>query len=123
MQKLLVDANIVTEYLKSNEGILAALLNKYDLYLSVVSYTELLASHRAADPGVFKQISDFVEGNFTLLPITEKIATSAPALLRSLDIALADAYLAATALTHDLPLLTLEMKVFDQVPNLKLVDI
>src|SRR5438309_2040939 len=98
-------------------------MDTYKLSISLITYTELLGSKRAANVNVNRQIRDFISEHFELKPMTTEIAARAGDLLRDLDITLAHAYIAATAIEHDTPLLTYDIKTFDQVPELKLVDI
>jgi predicted nucleic acid-binding protein len=124
MQALLVDANMITEYLKSDkEAILADILGEYKLCISAVTYTELLASKVAHEAEYQSKITDLIAQNFELIPVNAEIAMQAAELLRTVETTLAHAYIAATAINKDIPLLTYDFKVFDQVPNLKLVDL
>jgi predicted nucleic acid-binding protein len=123
MQELLIDSTIIIEYLKNGSGILSKIMDSYKLNISLVTYTELLATKRASNGNVNRQIRDFISEHFELKSVTTEIASRAGDLLRELDITLAHAYIAATAIEYDYPLLTYDIKTFDQVPELKLVEI
>ncbi len=123
MQELLIDSTVIVEYLKNGSGILTKIMDSYKLDISLVTYTELLGSKRSANVNVNRQIRDFISEHFELKPINTEIAARAGDLLRDLDVTLAHAYIAATAIEYDLPLLTYDIKTFDQVPELKLVDV
>lgn len=123
MQQLLVDTSVLVEYFKNGGGILGSILDSYELYCSPISYTELLAGKRAANAAVAKQIADFISQKMKVVPITDTTAKSAASILREQEITLAHALIAAAAIEKDIPLLTYDLKVFDQIPNLKLVDL
>ncbi len=124
MEQILIDTSVAVRYLKSADGILSEILgNGYELVISAVLVTELTASRRASDKQAHRKLLDFVQDNFKVIAVDEHIASRAGDLIRTLDITLGQALVAATALHKDLPLLTYELKVFDSIPNLKLIDI
>lgn len=123
MEKLLIDTNVIIRYLKSADGVLADIMGSYALCISALTVAELLASKRAGNEIARAQLEDFLTKNFTVMPVETRIAGRAGELLRDLDIALAHAVVAATAMHHDLPLVTYELKTFDNIPDLKIVEL
>lgn len=124
MDKILIDTSVIVRYLKSADGILADILgNGYKLAISSVSITELMATGRASNPEAHKKMEDFVNDNFEVIEISGEIANRAGDLIRQLDITLGQSCIAAVALEQDLPLLTYEFKIFDSIPDLKLIDL
>lgn len=123
MEDLIIDTNVITKYLKSSEGVLGDILGQYKLKISSATTSELLASSRAGNQVVHSQITEFLQQNFEVIPVSQDIAIRTGDLLRELDITLGHATIAATAIVLDLPLLTYEIKTFDRIPDLKLVDI
>jgi tRNA(fMet)-specific endonuclease VapC len=96
-------------------------------YLSVISASELLHGvHRARDPGVRARRSAFVEGvleAIPLLPIEVAAARMHARLWAELAaagrmIGAHDLWLAASALTHGLTVVTGDPRDFSQVPGL-----
>jgi tRNA(fMet)-specific endonuclease VapC len=93
--------------------------------LSVVSVYEIeVGAYRAGRPSDI----DPLQVKFTILPITEEIARRAAwldaGLIRqNLQIGAKDIFIAATYLVHDLPLLTVNVRHFDRVDGLQLIDL
>lgn len=124
MEKLLIDTNVISRYLKSGEGILADIIdNGYELMITPTVITELKTASKANNETTAKQIDEFIAANFQVITIDKAVGEKAGEILRSLEITLASAYQAAAALKHDIPLLSYDIKTFDQVPDLKLIDI
>lgn len=123
MEELVIDANVITEYLKSEGGLLPQIWDHYKLHTPVTTLTELMASKKSADEETKKKIEEIVKKHFKLIPIDEAVARKAAEIIQELDIALADALLAASAIVKDLPLVTYDLSTFDLIPDLKLVDI
>jgi|GEM_PF-6604244 len=124
MDKLLIDTNVIIKYLKSADGILADVMGSYTLCICAITVAELLASKRAGSETARAQILDFITQNFTVIALDLKIAEKAGELVRELDsITLAHASIAATAMVLDLPLVTYELKTFDNIPDLKIVEL
>ncbi len=66
--------------------------------------------------------------SFNILPLTEQIARHAAALeanlvRQNLQIGIKDTFIAATRLIHNLPLLTVNMRHFDRIAGLELIDL
>jgi len=71
-------------------------------------------------------VIDSVE--FKILPLTEQIARQAAALdasliRQNLQIGIKDTFIAATCLVHNLPLLTVNLRHFDRVEGLQIIDL
>lgn len=123
MEELVIDANIVVEYLKSEGGLLPQIWDHYKLHTPVTTLTELFAIKKAANEETKKKIEELVSKHLKIIDINDAIAKKASQILLDLDISLADALLAATAIVKDLPLVTYDLSTFDLIPDLKLVDI
>lgn len=124
MEQILIDISVAVRYLKTADGILAEILgNGYVLCISSELIVELMASRRASDPKAHQELKNFIDDNFKVINVDEAIASKAGDLIRTLDITLGQALVAATSLEKDMPLLTYELKVFDSIPDLKLIDI
>lgn len=123
MEQLLIDTNIIVEYLKKKEGLLSQIWDHYKLFVSPVAIAELMASKKSGTEEFRKEITELVSKRFEVLPTTQEVAEKAGELLRELDISFAQAITAATALNKEMPLVTYDLTTYDQVPDLKLVDI
>jgi tRNA(fMet)-specific endonuclease VapC len=93
--------------------------------LSVISIYEIefgaFRARRASD-------IEALQVSFNILPLTEQIARRAAALEaslvhRNMQIGIKDTFIAATCLVYDLPLLTVNIRHFDRVEGLQLIDL
>lgn len=124
MEQLVIDANIIADYLKGSESaVLPQIWDHYKLVISAVSIAELFASKKSIEPEMHKRITDLLTDHFTVVDINRAIGEHAAEILRELDISLANALVAATAIELDSPLVTFELSTFDLVPDLKIVDL
>lgn len=100
-------------------------LRVYYPNLSVISIYEIeFGAYRARRPSDIETL----QVSFNILPLTEQIARKAAALEASLvhqnlQIGIKDTFIAATCLTHDLPLLAINVRHFDRVEGLQLIDL
>ncbi len=97
----------------------------YDPHLSVISVYEIeLGAYRA---GRSSDIAP-LQVDFKILPLIEEIARRAALLDADLIrqnqlIGIKDTFIAATCLIHNLPLLTVNMRHFDRIAGLELIDL
>ena len=119
----LVDSDVLIWNWRGQQAA-ATLLAAQAFALSAVSYMELVQSMRNARE-LKKLQSDLRLWRATLLPITEAISLRAMRLVEqhylSHHLQLADALIAATALTHQIELVTSNTKHFQPLAGLKLV--
>ena len=124
MEQLVIDAGIIADYLKGNENaVLPQIWDHYKLTVSAVTITELFAAKKSVEAEMNKKMVDLLAERFTVVDINRAIAEKAANILRELDISLANALVAATAIELDSPLVTLDLGTFDLVPDLKIVDL
>ncbi len=86
--------------------------------MSVVSYVEVLGYHRLTD-----QDRRFFEDFFVAAPVLQistEILDRATSLRQQSRIGLGDALIGATALVHDLQLLTANTSDFQRIPDLRI---
>lgn len=83
-------------------------------HISVINQIELLGFE--ADPQEIKTIEDFVT-EIKVFPLTDAIVKKTIVLRRNLKIKLPDAIIAATALVHDLVLITRNSADFKNIPG------
>lgn len=120
---MLLDSNIIIIASKLVHVKLISYLrnNEKDLHASIVSQIEVLGYHQ------LKQVEKtFLENFFKsipVIPLDYAVAAKAIELRQRKPIALADAIIAATALTYDLTLFTENIKDYTGIQGLKLVSI
>jgi tRNA(fMet)-specific endonuclease VapC len=92
--------------------------------LSVITVYELeFGAYRA---GRASDLDD-LRTSFKILRLTEEIAKQAARLdahliHQNIQVGIKDTFIAATCLVHDLPLLSMNIRHFDRVPKLQLID-
>lgn len=123
---MLFDTDVLIWYLRGNEKAAGVLENADSRELSIISYMELLQGAR--DKNEVKVIRSFIKDlDFEVLPLTENIGHRASVYMEEyclkVDMCLADALLAATAVENHLlvctgnnkhykPIAEIEIKVF-----------
>lgn len=125
-RSILIDTSIIIDHLRKknkNKSRLFKIINNHNLFVSTVTIYELFAG--AADEQKKKDIHDFT-ALVEIIPFTYEIAEQAGALYLSLReknklIDIADIFIGATALAHDLPLMTLNIKHFERIEELNLL--
>jgi predicted nucleic acid-binding protein len=109
---LLVDTDVLVDHLRGARRLQA---DGRALAISVVSRCELFAGRDDAD-GLRRFLAPLIE-----LPVDPTIAELAGMARRETGIAVPDALIAATALTHGVPLATRNRRHFDGVAGLRVV--
>jgi predicted nucleic acid-binding protein len=116
-KRYLIDTNILLEYIgnvlpvKATEAINAIIAE--DFNISVINRIEVLGHPSAA-----KEISDFLELT-NQYELTQEVVTQTISLRKIYKIKLPDAIIAATAITHNLILVTRNTKDFQNIEGLK----
>ena len=113
MADLLVDTDIFVDHVRGASPIK---VGSHRLSYSVVTRCELFAGRNAAEESLGLLLSPFAE-----LPIDRAIAERAGRIRRTTDIRTPDALIAATALEHDLGLMTRNAGDFKRVAGLKVI--
>ena len=118
---MLVDTDVLIWHLRGYAQATRRLDQLQPLTLSAVSYLELLQGMRNKAELLALQ-KMFERRGAVVLPLTEAITLRAIALMEALTLShglqMGDALIAATALEHDAPLLTGNVKHFAAVPAL-----
>ena len=126
--KCLVDSDVVADYMKGREQAVALLtpLVHDGLSISIISYAELYEGifYGTDRPRYERAFREFL-GGVDVLPITRSIAKRYAIIrghLRTTGqiIDQPDLFIAATALHHDLTLLTRNVRHFDRIDGLRL---
>lgn len=118
---MLVDTDVLIWHLRGYPQATRRLDGLGALTLSAVSYLEVLQGMRnKAEMLAVKKMLD--KRTATMLPLTEAITLRATELMESLTLShglqMGDALIAATAIEHQLPVLTGNVKHFSAVPGL-----
>lgn len=121
---LLIDTSTIIDHLRKKnkkKSQLFKIIDTHNLFVSTVSIYELFAG--AIDEKKRKDINDFME-LVEILPFTRETAERAGAIYLSLRnknelIDVRDIFIGATALIHNLPLMTLNVKHFGRIEELK----
>lgn len=123
MADYLLDSNVLILHLRERPEI-TALLTQWGeegaLYISVATRTEILAGMRPHEKKRTLELLDSLEN----IPVDEAIADRAGRLIcqyarQGVRLSFADAFIAATALEHDLTLATINLKHFP-MPELRI---
>lgn len=121
MEHFFIDTNIVIDFTKKIKSPLDALVANDSLFINHIVVTELLSGTEIKNVHSETAALDILK-LFTVLPITTETATIAAEIVRKGYIPfIADAYIAASCLEHNLSLITNNKKHFRHVPKLKLI--
>jgi len=123
---LLIDTSILIDHLRKRnkrKSQYYKIVGNYTLYVSTITLFELFAG--AKDEQKMQDIDNIIE-YLKILPFTRETAKKAGDIYLSLRdenklIEAKDLFIAATALSHNLPLMTLNVKHFDRIAELKIL--
>lgn len=114
MSDLLVDTDVLIDHLR---GARAFAPESARVSYSTITRTELFAGRASEEAAVRTLLDPFRE-----IAVDRAVAELGGRLRREHGVRIADALIAATALTHELELLTRNVRDFAQVPSLRLHD-
>lgn len=122
---MLWDTNSIIFFLQdllpsSSKVFLLEELNRRKPQISIITEIELLSWPKISKVEI-GTISEFLS-NFESIGLTEEIKIVTIQLRKSTGLKIPDAVIAATALTHSIPLLTNNLKDFEKVDFLKIID-
>lgn len=126
--KIVVDSDVIIDYLKKRQpgaGLLKNAYLKYRLHVTSVTVYELMYGvQKSGKTGLINRLLRHV----TVIPFDEAAAKKAAALHYALaakgqDIGVKDAFIAAMCEVHKLPLLTRNVRHFNRIPGLKLLPL
>jgi len=120
---MIIDSNIIIYASKSTYHSLLLYLknNESALKTSAICKIEVLGYHQLKK--IEKQYLENFFNAIRVLPIDTDIVNKAIELKQKRNIATPDAIVAATALVHDLPILTQNKKDFDRIESLEIYAI
>jgi predicted nucleic acid-binding protein len=122
---MLWDTNSIIFFLQDllpspSKAFLLKELNLRKPQISIITEIELLSWPKISRVEI-GNISEFLS-NFESIGLTEEIKIVTIQLRKSTGLKIPDAVIAATALTHSIPLLTNNLKDFEKVDFLKIID-
>ena len=117
---MLLDSNIIIYAVQNHNPELLALTQAPESSTSIVSYVEVLGYLNLSEES--KQAFERIFATIRIFPLNLAIEDRAVALRQIRRMGLGDAIIAATALEHDLTLLTRNTRDFRQITNLRLIN-
>lgn len=117
---MLIDSNIIIYAAKAERDELRRFIAQHAPYVSAVSYVEVLGYHRLTEQE--RQYFTAFSGTLSMLAIAPAVIESAIALRQTRKMALGDALIAGTALAYNLALVTHNVKDFDWINGLTIID-
>lgn len=117
---MLIDSNIIIYSTKPEHQFLRKLIAEHAPVVSAVSYVEVLGYHSLTE-----NERDAFEAFFVatvILPISQNVIEQAVELRQIRKMTLGDALVAATALVHNLKLVTRNVKDYDWINALSLLN-
>ncbi len=112
MIRILLDTDVLIDHLRGHRPLH---LSDPGLRISVITRCELFAGRNVNEPELRQMFSVLEE-----LSVDQVIAETAGRIRRTSDIPVPDALIAATALEHQLPLMTRNRRHFNRVAGLQL---
>ncbi len=121
----MIDTSILIDHLRKKnkrKSQFYKIIGNYTVYVSTITLFELFAGGK--DEQKKQDIENIIE-YLKILPFTKETAKKAGEIYLSLRsenklIEAKDLFIAATALSHNLPLMTLNVKHFDRIAELKI---
>jgi predicted nucleic acid-binding protein len=114
MAELLIDTDVIIDHLRSGQGPIPPAGTCY----SGITRAELFAGRHADEAGLRRLLAPLGE-----LPLDRAVAELGGRVRRESGLALPDALIAATAISHGLALVTRNRRHFERVPRLRLRDL
>ena len=117
---ILIDSNIIIYSVQPDHLEIRLYLDALPRIVSVVTYIEALGYHGLAEDEK-RRLLDFFSGG-QVLPLNDTIAQQAVSLRQQRRMGLGDAIIAATAMIHNLALVTHNTEDFRWITGLELLD-
>ena len=117
---MLLDSNIIIYASKPGHAFLHPLVAQPDVCVSVISCVETLGWHQLTEPE--RQFLTEFFANVDVVPVSDTVVHHAIRLRQTRRMRLGDALIAGTALASGTQLVTRNVKDFDWVPGLSLLN-
>ncbi len=124
MRKIVVDTSIIIDFLRRKDKVNSLLyhLAEEDLSVSIITHTELYAGKSVWEHNEPKEILEKVLSGISFIPLDKTISQKAGYIKSYTNISLIDAVIAATALVQNMEVATLNIKDFEKVKAIKIVN-
>jgi predicted nucleic acid-binding protein len=120
-QKFLIDTNIVIDALgNAMPDSVKHIISEMSLIVSAVTYIETLGWHKATSSQLIA-LRRFMDVAI-ILPISQPVVETTILIRQKKKIGLGDAIIAATALVHNLTLVTRNVSDFKSIDNLRILN-
>jgi predicted nucleic acid-binding protein len=124
MKKVLLDTSVIIESIrlkdKSETAVVKLTQGGFQLAASIITYFEAYAGKSVWEKPEARQTVETLLAGMELIGLETTIAQKAGELRAQHSLSAMDALIAATAIQHQLPLVTINLKDFAQVPGLLL---
>jgi len=123
MKRLLLDTSVVIDFLRraDKRQTLLYKLSTEHCAISLITHTELLAGKSVWESKKAREELETLFSGLTILPFDAAISEKAGAIKAvHASVDLLDCIIAATAICHDLELVTFNTKDFSRIANIKL---
>jgi len=117
---MLLDSNIIIYAAEPNYRAVREFISKHNSVVSIISKVEVLGYHKLSSENTQR-----LEKIFQLLPIiaiSDVVIDMAISLRQKRKMSLGDALIAGTALSHDLPIVTANVKDYIWIDDLKVIN-
>ena len=120
-QRFLIDTNIIIDALgNSMPALVQRKIERIPPIISTVTYIEVLGWHKIT-PDLMPPVQIFIKAA-TILPIDHIVVEKTILLRQQNKISLGDAIIAATAIVHNLTLVTRNVRDFRKIQELNLLN-
>lgn len=121
-ESIIVDTSVLVEYLKTGKGKLPDVHEKFELIVSSVTVTEILASKTFMDNSLEEEVNSFVSKYFKVMDVSESIAKLAAKIIRDHGLNFVSSVIAATAMEGNHKLLTSKKGDYSKVDNIQFLE-
>lgn len=124
---ILIDTSVLIDYFRKTDKANSYFINlvdrQFNFSISLITYYEIYVGATASQYDFWQKCL----GNISVISLDEKIADVAVSINHFLkqkkcQIPIADLFIAATAIANNLPISTLNIKHFERIDNLKIVE-
>lgn len=124
MKTILLDTSIIIDYLRRKNKEESAFfgLATHDLYISIITHTELYSGRSVWEKKEAQNQLETILSKIKILPFTKETSKLAGKIRAIRHVNLLDAIIAATSIINNLELVTLNVKDFKPIPNLKIYE-
>jgi predicted nucleic acid-binding protein len=128
MKSILLDTSVIIDYLRMSKNKDQTVLfqlteKKYAFAISLITYTELYSGRGVWEKEGAHRELDIALSYMKILPFEKDTAKKAGEIRAKFRTDILDAIIAATAIVHNMELVTLNVKDFEKIKDLKLFKI